>query len=168
MSKAAGFTLIEVLVSIAILGIIATVSIPNFKKFNSSQTVVNWAKNYASALITARTNIESSTKCPNPNFSYPHDWDVVVQSNGYYLRANCKDPNTGTLSPGQSLPFTSFPTGISATFQTCNGWSGLGIDFLSSSVVNDCSLPWPYQVTITDGSNTSVVQIDSAGNVTVK
>jgi prepilin-type N-terminal cleavage/methylation domain-containing protein len=164
MPNSTGFTLIEVLVSIAILGILAVVAFPNLKGFTQKISIQNVAKDIATQLKTAQANARTNLVCPDPTGkgeTYPTDWDLVIWTpnlpatgGGYYLRAKCYNPTNGVGfgvdgplpgggNRGQEVNWpvsNSIPSNMTVTFNTCitTPNAAIGIDFTPTSAFNDC------------------------------
>ncbi len=183
MPKQKGFTLIEILVAVTIIAILGVIAIPNYHAFQKKQLVLNSAKGLAATLKLAQSNASTGTKCPDPSYTAPKDWDVVYGTNSYYLRASCYNPNGtynlslngGAGSAGNwiqiNIPNTTvnYPSGVTASFSSNNQWNTNALNFQPGGQVNnDGGFPWPIQITITDGTTTQIVQVDYAGNITVK
>lgn len=100
-----GFTLIEVLVAVAIISIIAVVSIPNLKKFSQNQTLTTKSDNVLNSIRQAQANAQSGVKCKDGNNSV--SWSIIFKVNPdrYSTSAICRDASGNNLLPAEQVPF---------------------------------------------------------------
>ena len=79
-TKSKGFTLVEILVVMAILGVLATLALPSFlrSKVNSNESVAK------SSMRTYSTALENYRSAQNPP-AYPPDLNTLVTSTPPYL-----------------------------------------------------------------------------------
>lgn len=86
-----GFTLIEIMVVIAFIGILTSLGIAAYSSYNSSQEVQSSASNFESMLNTAKsrslTQVIPSSCATNPVTGY--EVDVVVGAQQYTLSVDC-------------------------------------------------------------------------------
>lgn len=119
-----GFSLIEVLVAIAILGIVVALAMPNVKKFTEDQEAVNIASDIANTLKTAQSNAQSGVVCPDSAETIDN-WAVVVNSpSSYQLNANCTIPHN---------LYTNSVAGVTITVPDCT--ANPQISFKGNSVI---------------------------------
>lgn len=100
-----GFTLLELLVVVAIVSILIVLSIPQFSKFNNSQAVQTSALELQTAVRTAQSNAGSGIKCDSPPTTPSLDWQLLLSDDrGYRVTSTCNPSgsavnNTFLLSP---------------------------------------------------------------------
>lgn len=95
--KRKGYTLIEVLVAITIIGIIFGLGLLNFRDFSRRQSLSSFARRVKGDLSLARENAVSGEKplddfCNPPNTLNGYDFRVVSDNN-YVLEAVCSGGN---------------------------------------------------------------------------
>ncbi|MFC4427724.1 Tfp pilus assembly protein FimT/FimU [Deinococcus navajonensis] len=61
--KHGGFTLIEVLVVVAIVGILAGIGLVNYSRWRASSTVMDGAQQFAQAINAVRTGVKKANAC---------------------------------------------------------------------------------------------------------
>lgn len=157
---ARGFTLIEVLVAIAILAVIAAVAIPNFRRFSEEQTLKNVTANLIAALRTAQNNTQTGVKCPD-GVSTPQSWSVLLSTNSYYLQESCLNLTTSTSSTN-SLPAVTYPPNVSMSSPT----GSCSVTFTTTGVSSSSSC---LSVTLNDGATSPPkrqIVIDKGGAIT--
>jgi prepilin-type N-terminal cleavage/methylation domain-containing protein len=91
MSKAlrgnqSGFTLIEILITLAIFSLVAAVALPNLRNFNASQELDNGSSNLVQILKQARSSAVSGVRCHNVASL---SWNVEFTSDKYRVFAKC-------------------------------------------------------------------------------
>jgi prepilin-type N-terminal cleavage/methylation domain-containing protein len=123
-----GFTLIEILVALLILTVVATIAIPNFRRFNSDQEIVNTTSDVIRLLQQAQSSAQSQIACQNtlPTGNQPVTfWEFMLQSNKTYrLQVECVD-DTGAALPVNPYPTTTLQNvTIAATYNDTLGGSG--------------------------------------------
>lgn len=103
-----GFTIIEILVAITILGLISAFTIPSYKRFNDEQELKNATLNLLQSIRQTQSSSQSRTTCSNNVGSL--DWEFRFNSpNRYQVITTCE----GTPTTSQSAPNTFLPTNIS-------------------------------------------------------
>jgi prepilin-type N-terminal cleavage/methylation domain-containing protein len=152
-----GFTLIEILVSIAILAILGIASVPALRNFNETQNLNNAASDLGYALRTAQNNAQTGARCKNGLTAVEDSadaltngtWKVTISSTGFTLKAsNCQDL---TLSPpGAAIAdpypeahlFSEYSPGISRSSITNCSTSNDKVVFApsSNSLSTTCSI----------------------------
>lgn len=92
--RSAGFTLVELLVVISIIGILSVIAFANFKEFSSAQALKKAAGDVQSFLRLAQSNATSSTLCGS---SSGVDWTVTLNANSVVISCP-SNPNYKTLT----------------------------------------------------------------------
>lgn len=90
-----GFTLVEILVVITIMGILATLGIINYRTFQATQVLNEGVSLLQSTLRAAQSNATAAVKCGNLGAA---TWMVTFGSNSSFS-LQCNTPTSSTLSP---------------------------------------------------------------------
>jgi type IV fimbrial biogenesis protein FimT len=95
MRDAAGFTLLEVLVVVAILAVLASFAVPSMRAFMDSQIVKTPASDLYSSLVLARSEAikrNAAIEVVPSATDWAQGWRVRVQSGGTELRVQDSYP----------------------------------------------------------------------------
>lgn len=88
--KAAGFTLIEILISISIISLVGIVFFPNLRRFNNDQQYQNEVLDLKNAIKNAQNMSTTGTRCSSTKASL--SWSTIITPGttiGTSLRASC-------------------------------------------------------------------------------
>lgn len=177
-----GFTLIEILISIAIIALLGVVAIPNLKTFNEGQNLNNAASDLGSMLHTAQINAQTGAKCKNgytsvedSNDNIPGGtWKVTVSSTGFTLQASkCQNLTASPLpfpigDPFAEIhPYAQYSSGISLySITNCSLSNQIIFTQNNTSLSTTCSVV--LQDTIINGNKYKTICIDKGGAITIK
>lgn len=163
-----GFTILELLISIAILALLSLSVIPNFHRFNQSQGLNNSARDLVSLLQSAQGNAQSTLNCPDGTNSL--DWGIILNKNSASL--NCQNPPNSTIpvssctnlvNPPAPLPSPMSVSGKtlnynpSVSMDTSTQTSGCIVVFLNNQACFSSSC-------VISGSSLSIILKDSVSN----
>ncbi len=146
-----GFTLLEVLIVIAIVGFVSTIGTYKFIAFQQNSELTAFAEEFASTLKTAKNKSINGEILPSQNLSDFRDpdglpyWGVSVSTGSYSLTENCVKPD-GTLCDSPNVETTNLKTGYSFTssgntdFERLTGkMTGTGSYILRSPGNQECA-----------------------------
>lgn len=94
-----GFTLVELLVAITLMGLVGTFALANFRSFGEDQKLKNAALDVQSLLRTAQTNAVTNTECDSQNGS---TWQVVISSSSV-LAVTSTSPSPSSSPNGTTV-----------------------------------------------------------------
>lgn len=111
LQKSFGFTLIEILVSLSIVGILAALTIPNLHRFNEQEILQTEVGKILSVLRQAQSNAQSGLICPNSGGA-ANQWQVTFSSSGtgentiysYSLIARCLNDTINEVRQTFTIP----------------------------------------------------------------
>lgn len=117
-----GFSLLEIMVALAVLSVIAVVSIPNYRKFSETQAIKNSHGDMIKYLRLAQSSASTQTNCSSNKPA--QNWSFVINTStkAYSIVTSCFNPATDTTPTLETKdPFT-LPSYINIT--TTPGCSG--------------------------------------------
>ena len=147
MRKDSGFTLIELMVVIAIVAILASVTVPNLIAWLPKYRVGSAARNVMSAVEFARLQAIRENSDVDVNFDYAADRVTVVNTGGQTLRRLQWRPEIDLIDPG-------LPDGLGALLQ----FDGRGFANASGRVTvgNTMDAGVSRNIIVTLGGNASI------------
>lgn len=113
-----GFTLVELLVTITVLGVIASLAVPSFREFIAAQRVKNASFNIMSALTMARSEAlkrNGNVAITPTGGAWTGGWTITAPDGSILSRQNalpglsiiCKTGSTTVACPVAGLAFAS-------------------------------------------------------------
>ena len=118
----AGFTLIELMVTIAVLAIIVSIAAPNISTQLANQRVKSTAATLANALKEAKT--ESIIRRQGITFSYDNDGDdagtIEIESDSETVSIYQYDANTTIKSTDSQIEFRPSKTAEAMIYTICD------------------------------------------------
>ncbi len=156
-SEQQGLTMIELLITVTILGILLMIAIPSFNRWVVDWRLTNAVNSFRSSLLVARSEAIARRKiiriCPSnggngcvPGADYANGWLVYVgnapgANNTLIVQEGLK--GLRSIVPNSNVNLQFVPTGI------MRANSGSTFTFTTSSYVDDTSTAWAKkQVTI--------------------
>lgn len=135
-----GFTLVEILVAIAIISIISVIAIPNFRRFSEETVLKNEVSTLVQVLKKAQSNAQASLNCADGKAS--RKWSVDLSAAGshqYSLKSTCIDATGGpdVSLEEKRIQVTSF---ITLSILCDQGASFKEIYFQGSTVTDRCNI----------------------------
>lgn len=106
-----GFSLIEILTAVSIMGLIAFIAVPSINRFSSDQTLKNTANELVAYIQTVQNNSRNKVVCSTSNSSKIW-WLMFKDSTTYQITASCAD------SSFNSYPQNRLPS--DTTLSVCN------------------------------------------------
>jgi type IV fimbrial biogenesis protein FimT len=111
--KIQGFTLVEVIITIAVLAILLSVAVPSFKRIIERNQVITTSNDMLASLLLARS--EAVTREENMVFAkitkWDNGWTVKDTSNNEILNHRTSNPNLKVTAEGSntanSLTYTA-------------------------------------------------------------
>ena len=163
------FSLIELLLAIALIGLVVAVAIPNLRQFSGTQEIDAAASQLINTLRTAQSSAASNIKCPDGDIS--SGWNVVLTTNSYSLNAGCVAPliqqtytSAYAPAPGNAATFTM-------TSEPCISQS-LTLVFTNSQLSYLCngviSTTWPVTIKLEKPGVFKKVVIEQGGVIRAK
>ena len=146
MRNRSGFTLVEMMVVIAIVGIIAAAVVPNFIGWRNNAKLSQAARQVYSDLQTARTTAIKTNSTVSVDFD--------TGANNYTLRGKVRGLPAGVVL--SNVNFTA--SGNVATFNNL----GFGRTFF------DAQNGGTITVTLAGGQRSSTIQVDTSGNIRIQ
>jgi len=156
--KNKGFTLIELMITISLIGFISVVGIASFVNFNRSQTLQTGANDFVTALNFAKASAASQVKPKTSATACKAgtsltSYQVIINTNSTYsVVAVCTD--------GQVVVSNS-PLPKDITFSAGDVSKNISFSLLTGGVGAN-------QVTINGYSQTKIINIDNIGKITVQ
>lgn len=115
-----GLTILELVVVIAIISLLGTVSIPALRSFNNNQQLDNTVLDFKNALRSAQSKAASSIKCPNGKPSVKWAVEIPPVPAIYYKTIPyCQDIGTGTIGPDLTTSNVDLPQDITIHSTGC-------------------------------------------------
>lgn len=150
----AGFTLIEILVSVAIIFLLTGLTLAGYGAFNKKQTVETAAYQLASDLRLAQQKAISGEK-PVGCAGDLQSWQTVISSGSYYSTAICTD-----ASPAP-LPVIAFPSNVTSSTGT--------VAFFAITGAFDSATDVTYIITgnFSGAIYTNTIEITPSGGINV-
>lgn len=109
-----GFTLVEILVAVAIVAALAVAIIPNYIRFNAQQVLNNDTSKLIQTLNQAHANAQSSVNCHNGQPS--SFWSVSLTSSNLSLNCSYNSGNTSMFLNESNYNYSS---NVSMTSPSC-------------------------------------------------
>ena len=162
LHRQAGFTLIEVIVVVAIIGILAAIAIPSFRGFTNSSSVTSATNDLVSAFNLARSEAVTRgvavTVCKSANQSscittgsWSQGWIVFVDNDG-----------GGTVNGADAVLRVYQPPGgtvvMTAAANVANRIIYANTGFLASTAAND-------EIAVSSGNSELRVEVTVMGRV---
>jgi prepilin-type N-terminal cleavage/methylation domain-containing protein len=170
-----GFTLIEILITLAIFSLVAAIALPNLRNFNASQELDNGSSNLVQILKQARSSAISGVRCNNVASL---SWNVEFTSDRYRVFALCTATQPQP-SPTPSIEFkvnlenaSNFSKHIRMSSNICND-NKITIKFTHNSFNVICPdalvKPQKFCLILQDSSSLKkkAIRMDSGGVVYV-
>lgn len=123
-TSAQGFTLVELLIAIAIMAVLATIGFINFRIFSSSAKLNDGVNNVQSLIRVAQSNGGSSVNC---NSSAPLSWGIRFNTS-----------RDATL-----ICQTSSTSNDIKTLQFIDNLANVRIESVTTQPGSTCSIPYP-------------------------
>ncbi|MCK5727029.1 MAG: GspH/FimT family protein [Thiotrichaceae bacterium] len=163
-----GFTLIEIIITIAIAGILVTVAMPSYKQMSSSNAIQSFSFKFTGALQLAQSeSIRRGVRVsiiPHQTASsgrqWINGWDIIEDNN-----------NSGVYDTGEELIRTHTPTKMQAVLQANSSAFATFISFLPTGSVLGASAVTTGSFSLcSENLSTSIsrlIDIERSGNVLV-
>lgn len=132
MKYISGFTLIELMVTIAVMAIIATIAAPSMAQFLNNSRVNSESRNFTMALSEARSNAVLTNK---PTTLHIGKEDPLTSADGTAVTDFYWSPSDKATMTADIKEVTYLPSGIikgatsDLVFKLCVGESGSNIKF---------------------------------------
>lgn len=112
-----GFTLIEILVTISLIGILSSVGIASYIGFSRSQQVLQTARKVVQDLRLAQSMAANNQKPQSPALCGTlSGYTFRISGNNYYIDVNCLNPVYDNLYRTDTIPSGFTHTGFNKVF----------------------------------------------------
>lgn len=133
-----GFSLVEILVAVAIVSVIAVTAIPNLKKFNESIILGNETSKLVQTLRQTQSNAQSGINCPDGKQS--QDWIANFSQSTYYkVNIICLDSSGNPLASIDYLIVNLDPK-VTVASISCTTLGVKDVKFTKNSVLEKCTV----------------------------